>query len=419
MGTSTGEMRGLLRSGAGIAVATGIMNVSTYGFVVLAARMLGPAEYSAVASLMGLLLVVNVVSLGLQATAARQVAAHPERRHEIAVDTMATTYRTALALGALCLVLTPVIAWGLSLDSWYAAAMIGLSAIPLTVMGGQAGLLQGEHRWRPLAAIYLALGLGRLVVGVGCMLLIGSSFGAMLGVAIGAWLPALAGAVSLGRLVVPRPPRHRTRRGRSFLSEGATNSHALLAFFALSNLDVVLARALFDAHEAGLYAGGLILSKAVLFLPQFVVVVAFPSMVSSANQHRMYLKALLVVSVLGVLATVGAGLLSGLAVAFVGGTAYTEIRPYIWLFAALGTLLAMIQLMVYEIVARQHRAPVLVLWVGLAAVAVAAGSVDTGLALLQGVSAVYAGVLGMLLLIAALHRRSPGQDRRPDAQRTA
>ena len=31
-------------------------------------------------------------------------------------------------------------------------------------------------------------------------------------------------------------------------------------------------------HDAGLYAGGLILAKAVLFLPQFVVVVAFPSM---------------------------------------------------------------------------------------------------------------------------------------------
>ena len=56
------------------------------------------------------------------------------------------------------------------------------------------------------------------------------------------------------------------------------NSHALLAFFALSNADVVIARSTLDPHDAGLYAGGLILAKAVLFLPQFVVVVAFPSM---------------------------------------------------------------------------------------------------------------------------------------------
>ena len=30
--------------------------------------------------------------------------------------------------------------------------------------------------------------------------------------------------------------------------------------------------------EAGLYAAGLIMAKAILFLPQFVVVIAFPSM---------------------------------------------------------------------------------------------------------------------------------------------
>ena len=60
------------------------------------------------------------------------------------------------------------------------------------------------------------------------------------------------------------------------------NSHALLAFFALSNVDVVVARNVLAEHQAGLYAGGLILTKAVLFLPQFVVVIVFPSMSSAA-----------------------------------------------------------------------------------------------------------------------------------------
>ena len=62
------------------------------------------------------------------------------------------------------------------------------------------------------------------------------------------------------------------------LRETFHNSHALLAFFALSNADVIIARTTLDERQAGLYAGGLILTKAVLFLPQFVVVIAFPSM---------------------------------------------------------------------------------------------------------------------------------------------
>ena len=38
-----------------------------------------------------------------------------------------------------------------------------------------------------------------------------------------------------------------------------------------------------EDQPAGLYAGGLILTKALLFLPQFVVVVAFPSMSTAQN----------------------------------------------------------------------------------------------------------------------------------------
>ena len=51
------------------------------------------------------------------------------------------------------------------------------------------------------------------------------------------------------------------------------------------NCDVIVARNILDGHDAGLYAGGLILTKAMLFLPQFVVVVAFPSM-STAHERR-------------------------------------------------------------------------------------------------------------------------------------
>ena len=51
---------------------------------------------------------------------------------------------------------------------------------------------------------------------------------------------------------------------------------------------MILARSTLDAHDAGLYAGGLILAKAMLFLPQFVVVVAFPAMATAEDaQGRM------------------------------------------------------------------------------------------------------------------------------------
>ena len=64
-------------TGRVIAVAMAVMNVATYGFQMVAARALGPQEYGAFAALMNLLLVVSVMSLAVQATAARRISTEP------------------------------------------------------------------------------------------------------------------------------------------------------------------------------------------------------------------------------------------------------------------------------------------------------------------------------------------------------
>ena len=120
---------------------------------------------------------------------------------------------------------------------------------------------------------------------------------------------------------------------------------------------MLVARLVLDEHEAGLYAGGLILTKAVLFLPQFVVVVAFPSMAAAPSGAGSTSRALGAGGRGSGLATLGAIVFSDLAIALRrAATHYAEIEPLLWLFAVLGTVLAMIQLMVYEVVARQGTA---------------------------------------------------------------
>ena len=60
--------------GSAVAVATSVMNVATYGFTILAARIIGPSQYGAFVACLSLLIVIQVVALGLQATAARRIA---------------------------------------------------------------------------------------------------------------------------------------------------------------------------------------------------------------------------------------------------------------------------------------------------------------------------------------------------------
>ena len=183
------------------------------------------------------------------------------------------------------------------------------------------------------------------------------------------------------------------------LRETAASSHALLAFFALSSLDVLLARAILDPHEAGLYAAGVILAKAVLFLPYFLTVIAFPAMSRRGADRHLHLWGLAGVLAIGAVVMAGVALLPGLAVEFVGGAEYAALRGRLWAFAGLGAVLAGIQLLVYSALARRHRGAVWYLWTALALIAAGLTLVTTATQLLGLVLVVDAALLLALTLV--------------------
>lgn len=407
--TSTPPTRGAVASGGVIAAAIAVMNVATYGFTILAARALGPGPYGGFAAVMNLLLVVSVASLALQAPAARRISARPEDAAVVEAAVRRVTLRTALVLGAVLLAAAPLLHRALRLDDPLTAVLIGLIAVPLTLLGGLCGTLQGERRWRPLALVYLAAGLPRLAIGLALLAWQPSERNATLAVLLGAIAPILIGVLALRH----RPPADDADaavaplRGRTLVRESLGNAQALLAFFALGNLDVIVARHVLDGHDAGLYAGGLILTKAVLFLPQFVVVVAFPDLADRGTdgvRRRALQLSLGLVGALGVVGVLGAWALSGLALTFVGGAEYAEIEDRLWLFAVLGTLLAMMQLLVYALLAQARARAVGALWLGLAVLAVLGGTADSLTGLLVRVIAIDVVVL-LGLLLSVLRRR--------------
>lgn len=389
-----------------MAVAMGVMNMANYAYTVVAARLLGPVDFGAFAALMGVLIVLSVLSLGLQATGARRISSEPDHVEAIERVVLGVSYRGALVLGLVCLALAPVFDVVLRLDSVPTAMLVSVTVVPVTVMGGQAGVLQGEQRWTPLALVYLSQGLGRFAVGIGMMLVWPSEFTALLGVAVGAWVPVLVGAVALRRPRGPAPAV--TGAGTELLREVASSSQALLAFFALSNADILLARAVLGPEDAGLYAGGLILVKAILFLPQFVVVIAFPAMARQGNPRGTLLKSLGLAGGLGLVALAGVLMLPGLAQVFVGGEDFGGVKDSLWLFAVAGTLLAMIQVLVYSALARQHWLSIAMIWgtlaalVGLSFTVHSVGTLVVLVCVLDGL--LFAGLLTAALLTRPAER---------------
>lgn len=401
------ETRGSwLRGGAGIAVAMVVMNVGTYAFQLVSARILGPHTYGAIARLMATLLVVQVVQLGLQATAARRIAADPQHVAQIERGILAVTARAALLVGLAMVAAAPLLRVVLRVDSLPALLLLAASAVPLTLMGGQAGILQGERRWGPLAAMYVAVGVPRVALGGLFMAIRPDETMAILGVALGLLAPVTIGWWAL-RGERPRGVTAPEHRGRAIFTEVVTSSHALLAFFVLTNLDVIIAVNVLDGHAAGLYAGGMIIAKTVLFLPQFVTVVAFPSLSTGTQRRAALYGSLAMVAALGLVCTLGAGLFSALALKFAGGDEFRDIQGLLWRFALLGTAMALLQLLVYAVLARQGQRSVYFIWAAVAAlVALGFWVVDSLEELLAVVTVLDIALFAWLLLLNAYRVRA-------------
>jgi len=349
-----------------------------------------------------------VLSLGLQATGARRTATTPEAREEIEARVLRLTRRCAVGVVAVSLAMSPLLEKLLRLDSIWSAVLMGVSAGFLCLMGGQAGILQGEQRWLPLALVYSTMGTARLVLGCVALLVSPTTTSVMLGVAVAAAAPAVVGALALHRPstgpaappVGAEPPEAWIGyQGGSMLREIAHSSHALLAFFAMSNIDMVLARALLPDYQAGLYASGLVLTKAALFLPQFVVIFLFPAMAKSPRLRQTHLAGGAVIALTGLIAAGAVALLPTVSLQLVGGSQYADVGAWLWLFAGLGTVLAVVQLLVYGALAERQSRTVWVLWVGCIITAVAATQVNEAVHLLVLKVGIDAALLVAIILV--------------------
>ncbi|HET6969020.1 MAG TPA: hypothetical protein VFI44_12105, partial [Ornithinibacter sp.] len=310
----------------------------------------------------------------------------------------------------------------LRLDGWLTAATVAGTSAALTVTGAQLGILQGRRSWRSFALLCAAMGGGRLLVGGAALVVWPTPLGAMTGVMLGALVPIAVGRRLTRRpgparaVVSPNAPADTASDGGArdaprpagLLRDVAHDSHTLLAFFALTQVDVFAARVTLPADEAGTYASGLILAKAVLFLPTFVTVMAFPALARRAGHRHLHLLGLAVVLAIGLVAVVGTLVAPDLTLAFVGGPAYAAVQPDLWLFALLGTVTAMIQLLVQTALARTHRHAVWWIWGALALVAAGVPFVATGHDLLLLVLGVDVVLLAVLVRVTWSDHVGPG-----------
>ncbi|MGB8020285.1 MAG: hypothetical protein WCF04_03570, partial [Candidatus Nanopelagicales bacterium] len=144
-------------------------------------------------------------------------------------------------------------------------------------------------------------------------------------------------------------------------------AHALIALYTLTNIDIILARAQLGPHDAGLYAAGALIARAVFFLPQAILVAAFPRMVAGSRTAQR--QAVLAVAGLGLIAVAAVAALPRLVVLIMAGWEYLPVADEAWLFALAGAGFGVVQVLLYARMASQDRRATALLWIGVAGLA--------------------------------------------------
>ncbi|SFW69762.1 polysaccharide biosynthesis protein [Amycolatopsis australiensis] len=340
-------------------------NAASYVLSLVAARILAPGAFGELSSLLAVLVIGVVPAMGLQTVVALRVARSPAPQTG---SLFALGLLTSGIVATAALTLSPLLVLLLHLGSLAPALLVTAALGPLTLLGLFHGLLQGGHRFATLAGLIGLEGLGKVGGSLAGLLVAGSPAGALAGAAIGSLAVAVAGWQVCGR---PRP-RWADRHGGEILHA----AQAMLALVLLVNLDLVLARHALPAASAGEYALGAIVTKIAYWLPQAVGVLVLPRFAASAGRRRVLPVALAVCACLDAVVLLASVVLGPALLAVIGGSRYSGSTMPVWPFALAGSMLALVQILLYARLADGDRRVTVLMW---AAVAVEAVLITTWL----------------------------------------
>jgi O-antigen/teichoic acid export membrane protein len=291
---STAGRRALVGSGAAVAVAVALANGLNAVFQFALARVLHPAEYSLLASLVTIVLISQVPTLGLQASVARDIAARlADGDRAGAGGILRSTLRSALLWSGGILLLTAAAFGPL------AAALGARRALPLVVTAATIALalglpvawagLWGEGRFVGLSVAQIGFAASRLGAGLGVGLAGGGTSAVMAGVAAATAATFAASIVPVRALLAAG--RHVVAGPRLATLANAGAAGALTIFTALTSIDLLVAKLAFAPHVAGAYAAGSVGARVLLLVPIGVTTVLFPRVATlrDAARERRYL----------------------------------------------------------------------------------------------------------------------------------
>lgn len=339
----------LLGLGMGAASALG------YVFVVILSRALGPADFGGFSAFNSIGLVLAIPAGAFQVMYASRVA----RRGTVAFD-----LRLPLLVGSAgCLAtvaFSPLLAHVTRVDTVLAPIVVGLNLPSLILNGALMGGLLGMKRIGSLSLAYLVTGLSRVMAATLASVLDVGLTGALALVAVAS--VAVTGLLWWLCRGHARFPWSAARSPRGVIVRTLYRSNSSMGvLMALTTIDVVLARYVLPRVESGEYALVSTLGRSPIWVTQFLALALIPTLATSGSRRAILRAGGLVLAV----CALGSGVAAAapdLWVGLLGGDAYNAASDLLLPYLALGTLLALAQVLVMAEMAQGRHLLAKVAW---------------------------------------------------------
>jgi O-antigen/teichoic acid export membrane protein len=344
------EVRGT-KAGFLVLIGIGALNLGNAAFHLLSARLLGPAPYSEVVSLVAAQGLIALPFAGVQYAVARFVAADAARGDARAVASfirraLAGTAALAVVVAGVMTGLSPVLRHVLGVQKLVPVVLTGLYILPALGVPVVSGIAQGLQRFGLISASLIAGAASRIIL-ILLLIPLGLGVGGVMGATFVAGFVALIPAAPFVWSWLRRPaPPDRGPTNAVVLGYAAPVLAGTLAITSLTTADLIVAKLALSSHEAGIYGAGSFLGRLLLYLPMTIATVLLPKVTSraavQADTEEILHASLAVTGLFSLVGTAILVVVPKLVIAVTFGSKYDGAVPLIGLFGLAMTAYALL-----------------------------------------------------------------------------
>lgn len=299
----------LVRGSIVLLIGIVIFNFLNYAFQISMAKMLGPADFGILAALMSIVYIMTIPVEAIQTVVSKYTSKFVAQGKKGKInELMIKSGRRGLFLATICFVILLVLSIlfaktiGIKVGLLIFTAIFAFYMFTIPIL---RGILQGEKKFSELGISLFVEAFVKLIFSIILVYIGWNVYGAIGGLLVGGIASYI---VTLSMLKDIRKSKREKEEFEGLYKGSFLIVLVISAIVLMLSIDILIAKAVFDAETAGQYAFVSLIGKVIIFLSMAIGKAMLP--MSSENHERgretskLFKKSLLLVSGLSLIALI-------------------------------------------------------------------------------------------------------------------